>query len=144
MKNVPPSIGSQCYGIFLRYIVYTFCFIRTLRFELHCWFLSFDWFEHQNVLIFSHIEACMFLIIYGFACSYCIHRFTTFIENVRISINCSQYFYFTTIMFTIYSVVYKKSIHFLWILDIRVWIKLTFLFFYPYTLMFLLFVGFQV
>ena len=67
-------------------------FIRTLRFELHCWFVYFDGFEHQNVLNFSLIQAlCMFLVIYGFVCSYCIRRYTTIMENVGISMNCSQY-----------------------------------------------------
>ena len=129
---------------FWNFLCYTYFFIRTLRFELHCWFLFFDAFEHQNVLDFSLIQACMFLIIYGFTCSYCIRRFTTIMENVRISMNCSQYIHFTTIIFKIYRVVYEKSIHSPWILDIRVWIKVTFLFFFPYTLMLLLFVWFQV
>ena len=88
-------------------------FMRTLRFELHCWFLFSDGFEHQNVRIFSLIQACMFLIIYGFACFYWIRIYTTIMENVGISMSCSQYIYYTTIIFIIYSVVNKKSIIFL-------------------------------
>ena len=66
-------------------------FIRTLRFELHCWFLFLDGFEHQNVL-FSLNQACVFLIIYSFACSYYILRYPTIIEII--SMNCGQYIHY--------------------------------------------------
>ena len=76
--------------------------------------LIFYGFQHQNVLIFSLIQACMFLIIYEFACFYWIRLYTTIMDNVGISMNCSQYIHYTTIIFIIYSVVvHKKSINFL-------------------------------
>jgi len=127
----------------MAFLIHTF-FIRTLRFELQCWFLFFDGFEHQNALNSSLTQACMFLIIYGFACSYCICRYMNNLENVGINMNCSQYINFTSIIFTICSVGYKKSINFLWSFNIRILVKLMFLFSVPYTLMFLFFVWFQV